>query len=143
MYGGIWVYKDIFDNPYYQLSLNSISPLDDKFDELFFDEIFKSTAKDISLKALLATGQRIPGVGNGVLQDILFNAGLHPKRKKSTLSDFHKAGIFQLKYSYHGRYSEPGRCQTYASLPILVKHIDIRYNIIVKYFYDNSKLSLQ
>lgn len=97
MYGGIWVYKNIFDNPYYQRSLNSISPLDDKFDELFFDNIFKSTAKDISLKALLATEQRIPGIGNGVLQDILFNAGLHPKRKKSTLSDFHKA---ELYYSF-------------------------------------------
>jgi formamidopyrimidine-DNA glycosylase len=94
MYGGIWAYKNIFDNPYHQRSLNSISPLEDKFDELFFDNIFKSTAKDISLKALLATEQRIPGIGNGVLQDILFNAGLHPKRKKSTLSDFHKAELY-------------------------------------------------
>jgi formamidopyrimidine-DNA glycosylase len=64
MYGGIWVYKNVFDNPYYQRSLYSISPLDNKFDELFFDNIFKSTAKNISLKALLATGQRIPGIGN-------------------------------------------------------------------------------
>jgi len=94
MYGGIWVYKGIFDNPYYQRSLNSISPLDDTFDELHFDNIFKGAAKDISMKALLATAQRIPGVGNGVLQDILFNAGLHPKRKKSTLTDFHKTELF-------------------------------------------------
>lgn len=94
MYGGIWAYKDKFDNPYYQRSLNSISPLDDAFDGLFFDHIFTSTAKDISLKALLATEQRIPGLGNGVLQDILFNAGLHPKRKKSALTDFNKAELF-------------------------------------------------
>ena len=94
MYGGIWVYKGMFDNKYHQGSLNSISPLEDAFDEYFFDTIFKSAKKDICIKALLATEQRIPGIGNGVLQDILFNAGIHPKRKKSTLSDFEKAELF-------------------------------------------------
>ncbi len=94
MYGGIWVYKGIFDDRYHQLSLDSISPLDDNFDETFFDSIFTNSPKDISAKALLATEQRIPGVGNGVLQDILFNAGIHPKRKKSTLTDSKKAELF-------------------------------------------------
>ena len=94
MYGGIWAYQGIFDNPYYQGSLKSISPLDDVFDEIYFDKIFKSTTKDISIKALLATEQRIPGLGNGVLQDILFNACIHPKKKKSKLTDFHKAELF-------------------------------------------------
>jgi formamidopyrimidine-DNA glycosylase len=41
----------------------------------------------MSAKAFLATKQRIPGLGNGVLQDILFNAGIHPKTKIETLSD--------------------------------------------------------
>jgi formamidopyrimidine-DNA glycosylase len=110
MYGGIWAYKNKFDNPYYQLSLNSISPLDDMFDELFFDNIFKGTTKDISLKALLATEQRIPGIGNGVLQDILFNAGLHPKRKKSTLSDFHKTELYySLKVTLKNMTDKGGR----------------------------------
>jgi formamidopyrimidine-DNA glycosylase len=95
MYGGIWVYKGVFDNPYHQISLSSVSPLDDAFNELLFDNILKNSPKDISAKALLATEQRIPGVGNGVLQDILFNAGIHPKRKKSNLSDFEKGRLFQ------------------------------------------------
>jgi formamidopyrimidine-DNA glycosylase len=110
MYGGIWLHKQIFDNPYYQRSLNSISPLDDKFDEVFFENIFKSTAKDISLKALLATEQRIPGIGNGVLQDILFNSALHPKRKKSTLSDFHKKELYySLKVTLKSMTDKGGR----------------------------------
>ena len=94
MYGGIWAYQGVFDNKYYQGSLHSISPLDDTFNENLFEDIFRNVTKDISMKALLATEQRIPGLGNGVLQDILFNAGIHPKRKKSTLSDFEKGELF-------------------------------------------------
>jgi formamidopyrimidine-DNA glycosylase len=94
MYGGIWAYKGIFENKYHQGSLKSISPLDDTFNEAHFDAIFSNVSKDLSIKALLATEQRIPGLGNGVLQDILFNAGINPKRKKSTLSDFHREELF-------------------------------------------------
>ena len=94
MYGGIWAYKGIFDNPYYQGSLNSISPLEDEFDKAYFDNIFNNATKNVSMKALLATKQRIPGLGNGVLHDILFNAGLHPKRKKTTVNDSGKAELF-------------------------------------------------
>ena len=110
MYGGIWAYKGLYNNPYHQRSLNSISPLDETFDELFFDKIFKSVTKDISLKALLATEQRIPGIGNGVLQDILFNAGIHPKRKKSTLSDFQKGELYHsLKVTLKSMTEKGGR----------------------------------
>ena len=86
------------------------------------------------MKALLATEQRIPGLGNGVLQDILFNAGLHPKRKMSTLSDFQ---LSELLYSLTvtldkmtilgGRdtekdlYGKPGGYQTLLS-KISIKH---------------------
>jgi len=95
MYGGIWAYIDTFDNPYHQGSLKSISPLNDGLDEFYFDNIFNSTLKNLSVKALLATEQRIPGLGNGVLQDILFHARIHPRRKKATFSDSEKADLFQ------------------------------------------------
>ena len=110
MYGGIWVYRGIFENKYYQHSLNSISPLTDTFDELFFDKIFTSVSKDISIKSLLATEQRIPGIGNGVLQDILFNAGINPKRKKSTLNNSQKTGLFySLKSTLKSMTDKGGR----------------------------------
>jgi formamidopyrimidine-DNA glycosylase len=41
----------------------------------------------LSAKAFLATEQRIPGLGNGVLHDILWTARIHPRRKLATLSD--------------------------------------------------------
>jgi len=110
MYGGIWACKGEFPNSYYQGSLHSISPLDDAFNQSFFEKIFQSVTKDISIKALLATEQRIPGLGNGVLQDILFNAGLHPKRKKSTLSDFEKEELFHsIKVTLAGMTKNGGR----------------------------------
>jgi ribosomal protein S13 len=40
----------------------------------------------LSLKAFLATEQRIPGFGNGLCQDVLWNARLHPKTKLKQLN---------------------------------------------------------
>jgi len=110
MYGGMWAHKGEFDNKYYQGSLNSLSPLEDAFDDAYFENIFRSMTKNISVKALLATEQRIPGLGNGVLQDILFNAGIHPKRKIQTLSDFEKGELFHsLKVTLANMTDKGGR----------------------------------
>ncbi len=48
----------------------------------------------LPLKAFLATEQRIPGLGNGVLQDILFRAGLHPRRKVAGLDEGARGALF-------------------------------------------------
>ena len=61
------------------------SPLGDGFDAAYFDRLVAGAKPNLSAKAFLATEQRIPGLGNGVLQDILFNARIHPKRKMATL----------------------------------------------------------
>jgi len=63
------------------------SPYDDAFDEAYFGGLVDSVKPTLSAKALLATEQRIPGLGNGVLQDILFNAGIHPRRKIESMND--------------------------------------------------------
>ncbi len=89
MYGGISAFIDGENqNPYYLVAKEKPSPLTDAFDEAYFTALFncKGFAK-LSAKAFLATEQRIPGLGNGVLQDILYRARLHPKRKMGTLSD--------------------------------------------------------
>jgi len=70
------------------------SPLADTFDEAYFDNLWSEAKPSLSAKALLATEQRIPGLGNGVLQDILFNANIHPKRKLETMSDVDMAKLF-------------------------------------------------
>lgn len=88
MYGGLWCCDPRnFDNEYYQYSYSKPSPLSDKFDKNYFDNLVKAEElKNKSVKALLATEQRIPGLGNGVLQDILYNSKIHPKRRVDSLS---------------------------------------------------------
>ncbi|MEW6142386.1 MAG: endonuclease VIII [Chloroflexota bacterium] len=96
MYGGLGCFLEgKLDNPYYKAAREKPSPLSPAFDKAYFDHIIHSEyAQKSSLKALLATKQRIPGLGNGVLQDILFNAKMHPKKKVNTLSAKDKEVLF-------------------------------------------------
>jgi len=71
-----------FENRYYRAAREappvfSQSFFRDRFPSLLGDE----SLQNLSLKAFMATEQRIPGLGNGVLQDILFNARLHPRTR--------------------------------------------------------------
>jgi formamidopyrimidine-DNA glycosylase len=73
----------------------SPTPLDDGFDRAYFDSLLASIDRDkVSAKAFLATEQRIPGFGNGVLQDVLWTARIHPKRKMTTLTEADLAAMF-------------------------------------------------
>ncbi|NLG25635.1 MAG: endonuclease VIII, partial [Clostridiales bacterium] len=78
-----------FDNAYWRGSRSAVSPLDPAFDEAMFGSLWERTKKKetLSAKAFLATEQRIPGLGNGVLQDILFAARVSPRTKISDLPD--------------------------------------------------------
>lgn len=88
MYGGMFAFPDgQNDNFYYNVAKEKPSPLSDGFDKDYFNTLLTDDTIKLSAKAFLATEQRIPGLGNGVLQDILWTAGIHPKRKMTTLSD--------------------------------------------------------
>ena len=69
-------------------------PFTDAFDAAYFDGLMSKESPNLSAKAFLATEQRIPGLGNGVLQDILFNAHIHPKRKLESMGDNDKEAMF-------------------------------------------------
>lgn len=97
MYGGVvcWERPATYDNTYYETALRKPSPLSDKFDEIYFRDLLAPEAvRKLSLKAALATEQRIPGLGNGCLQDVLWVAQLHPRRKLSTLTDAEIGRLF-------------------------------------------------
>jgi len=95
MYGGmLCTPKGKNDNPYYLIAKEKPSPLSDAFTLDFFLKLITPKDQNLSLKAFLATNQRIPGLGNGVLQDILFNAGFHPRKKVDTLNEKDKNRLF-------------------------------------------------
>lgn len=116
------------DNEYYQLELTGISPLDQNFTLAHFKTLINDETIKLSIKAFLATKQRILGIGNGVVQEIMFNAKLHPKRKIKSLNDddiatLHKSIVNTLAkmINEHGRdsekdiYGNPGGYQTVLS----------------------------
>lgn len=95
MYGGLCAFSNgNYDNVYFTAAREKPSPLTDGFDSSYFEKLLADSSEKLSLKGFLATEQRIPGLGNGVLQDILYYAKLHPKKKISTLSDAHKNALF-------------------------------------------------
>jgi formamidopyrimidine-DNA glycosylase len=96
MYGGMGAFLEgELDNLYYKVAKEKPSPFSPAFDKAYFDGIASAPeVQKLSLKALLATEQRIPGLGNGILQDILFNARLHPKKKVNALTGREKEILF-------------------------------------------------
>jgi formamidopyrimidine-DNA glycosylase len=95
MYGGLMctpVGKN--DNQYYLIAKDKPSIFNKEFDVEYFLSLFSGNDGKLSLKAFLATNQRIPGLGNGVLQDILFNAGFHPKKKVLSIKEKDKTLLF-------------------------------------------------
>lgn len=90
MYGGVVCREKsaTYENTYYQTAFNKPSPLTDAFDFTYFQSLIApQSVQKLPLKAALATEQRIPGLGNGCLQDVLWVAQLHPRRKLNTLTD--------------------------------------------------------
>jgi formamidopyrimidine-DNA glycosylase len=97
MYGGVgcFIHNEL-DNMYYKIAKEKPSPLSEEFDEDYFHALISADqVQNLSVKAFLATEQRIPGIGNGVLQDIVFNAKVHPKQKISAFSEKQTQELFK------------------------------------------------
>ena len=112
MYAAIHVFPKTegAQDAYYEAELKSCSLLDECFTyDNFLSKLHHETEK-LSVKAFLATKQRFIGIGNGVCQDILFYAGLHPKRKMNTLTkDEINTLFFSMKQTLQQMVQEGGR----------------------------------
>jgi formamidopyrimidine-DNA glycosylase len=150
MYGGIGAFPEgELDNVYYRIAKEKPSPLAPAFDATYFEGIISALdAQKLTLKALLATEQRIPGLGNGILQDILFNAKMHPKKKASSLSSSDKEALFNsvvstisMMTSEGGRdteldiFGKPGNYQTILCKNTVSKPCPVCGTIIKKEAY--------
>lgn len=110
MYGGVGAFEEgELDNPYYLMAKGKPSPLIEAFDAGHFESIVSEpNVQKLSLKGLLATEQRIPGLGNGVLQDILFNSRMHPKKRVSTMDPEEVAVLFKSVKDTLGKMTAQG-----------------------------------
>ena len=91
MYGAVFVFpKGKCTEDYYISSSSKANPLCDEFTYEYFRSLYPDNYKKMTAKAFLATDQRIPGLGNGVLQDILWDAGIDPRfdMREASETDF-------------------------------------------------------
>lgn len=91
MYGFLYIVpKGTCTESYYLSSSTKINPLCDEFTFAYFQSLYPGNHKKLTAKAFLATEQRIPGLGNGVLQDILWDAGIDPRfdMREASEADF-------------------------------------------------------
>ena len=92
MYGGITICpRGQCTDGYYVSASTKPDPLTDGFTYDYFRSLYPASGKRLSAKAFLATQQRIPGLGNSALQDILWDAGIDPRypMQEASEEDFH------------------------------------------------------
>lgn len=117
MYGSMFLIEpDVYDNFYYQVAWQKPFPGTEEFDYDYFCSLREGLSGNMSVKAFLATEQRIPGLGNGVLQDILFLSGLHPKRKINTLREIHWRKLYETVIDTIGKMTAAGGRNTEKNL---------------------------
>jgi formamidopyrimidine-DNA glycosylase len=112
MYGGLGCFvRGELENPYYKAAKEKPSPLSGGFNKAYFARMIGAPElQKMSAKAFLATEQRVPGLGNGVLQDILFNARIHPKKKLTAFSTADKGELFRsIKATLKTMLTDGGR----------------------------------
>jgi len=97
-------------NLYFSKAVQSIGVMEKEFNYDYFINSTRMHEGKGSVKEALATDQHLPGIGNGTIQDVLFEAKIRPERKISSLSDDEKKEIFKalvlktkMYYDYGGR----------------------------------------
>jgi formamidopyrimidine-DNA glycosylase len=97
MWGGLFCFPEVEMGgmPDYHIAKGKPSVLSKAFDRAFFEDLRAEGGAKLSAKEFLATQQRIPGLGNGVLHDILWTAQINPKRKLGDLSEAEFDGLFK------------------------------------------------
>ena len=87
-WGGMWLKPAEEPVPEWMVGERRISPIDEEFTYGRFKELLEEDAqrRKCSVKAFMASEPLISGIGNGYVQDICFNARLHPRRDITTLT---------------------------------------------------------
>jgi formamidopyrimidine-DNA glycosylase len=73
-----------------------VTPVEPAFTSKYFSELVDElvASEKQSVKSLLTQDQLIPGLGNGIAQDIMFRARLHPKRGLADLDGHQRRRLY-------------------------------------------------
>ena len=73
-----------------------VPPLSDDFTSECFNQLLEAYPEknQKGVKGFLVTSKYVFGIGNGYLQDILFKAKIHPKRKIPTLTEGERRSLY-------------------------------------------------
>lgn len=87
-----------------------VSPLSDKFTFEHFGQLLGKPEEGDrrSIKEFAISKPGIPGIGNGCLQDILFRAKLHPRRKVVDIAEDERRAFYDVVRETLGRMVELG-----------------------------------
>jgi formamidopyrimidine-DNA glycosylase len=87
-----------------------VPPLSDKFTWEHFQGLFESIDPESSrsVKYFLISEPGVWGIGNGCLQDILYHAGIHPKRRIVDLSEADRRALYEAIVSTLSQIVERG-----------------------------------
>lgn len=98
--------KDLETHPH--AGKAGVSPLGDGFTWRYFDGLCGEAAGESgrSIKAFMISEPGIWGVGNGCLQDILFAAAIHPKRRLESLEKKDRRALYDATRSVLGEMTE-------------------------------------
>lgn len=118
MWGGLFCFPEgqpggMMD---YRIARERPSVLSDAFDRVYFDGLRAEAGGKVSAKEFLATQQRVSGLGNGVLQDILWTARVNPRRKLDDLSVGAWDGLFKAVKDVLAAMTEQGGRDTERNL---------------------------
>ncbi len=98
MWGAMFLYKQGDEQsglPHGYTVSYAHTPLDPGFTRDYFMALMDGCPQKYSAKAFLATEQRVPGLGNGVLQDMLWNARINPRTKLLDLMQDEKERLYR------------------------------------------------
>lgn len=94
MYGGILAFRGDLDNPYYRVPGRNVRRWRSSSTPLISGSFGPGRSRTSRQRHFWPRNNGFRGSETGVLQDILFRAGIHPRRKLATLGDSDAERLF-------------------------------------------------
>jgi formamidopyrimidine-DNA glycosylase len=124
MWGAVELYERGQEQERTYIKDMRLTPIEPEFTLDYFDNLIDSllTGEKRSVKGLLTQEQLVPGLGNAIAQDILFQARLHPKHPLTNLDHAQRSALYEAilstvseaiqkggRYDEVDLYNQPGK----------------------------------